>query len=176
MKKIWWIILFGALALLVTAVLNLAFALRLLALGMTLLAVLGVALKIVTFRRARRITAPGLLTSMGLSIFVFAIYLLVLGVALPAMLFLLGFFAGFWVGWLWAGTESLLREEDGVKVRGAWLSLLIWAGIFLATQFLTVVTGQVPLGMAILMLLGTGITVGYSLKQLFGYFRLRRIQ
>lgn len=172
MKKAWWLLVLLVPALLVTAVCNFALAMRLLAVLLTALGFVGVLIKTVTFRRPRRITALGLITSMGLSVLILGIYLLVLGVALPLILFFLGFAAGSSLGWLWAGTGQLLREAGEIKSRGTWLSLLVWAGIFLTTQFLTLATGQVPLAMAVLMLFGTGITVGYGSRQLAGYFRL----
>lgn len=175
MSKIWWFLLAVVVALAVTAIFNFALALRLLALALTALGFLGVLLKIVTFKRARRLTATSLFISMALSVSVLGIYLFVLGVTLPIMLFLLGFISGTWVGWLWAGPEQLLQEAGEIKSRGTWLSLLVWAVIFLTTQFLTVATGQAPLAMVVLMLLGTGIAVGYSLRQLGRYFRLRRM-
>ena len=145
----------------------------LLATGVFLLAVL---LVLLTFRRARRVTAAGLLVPVGMSLAVLALYCAILGATPRAVWVVVGLIGGGAAGALWARTHRLFRGGDGaVRSRANLWYLAVWASVLALNQLVAVVAGRSSRVLVGLLVFSTGIALGNGLALLRRLRRLRAV-
>ena len=87
----------------------------------------------------------------------------------PGILFA-GFLCGSLAGTGWGLTNHLFLESDTVCSQGNAWYLLVWAGLFAATQGVALITGRPPAVGLILLFAGTGLVVGQSGLTLVRFF------
>jgi len=147
--------------------------LRLFALAATGLFLLATAVMLLTFRRARRVTAVGLLVPALLSLAILALYCVLLGAAPSTAMFLVAFATGGALGSAWARTHRLFRGRDGaVRSQANIWYLAVWAAVLALNQFAVLAAGRSSRVLVGLLVLSTGIAVGNALVLLGRLHRL----
>ncbi len=120
----------------------LATFLRVISIGAVVLMVLSVAIMLLTFRKARKISPLMLSISVAISVLCLTIYLLILNVSMSFGLWLLALIAGGALGVAWSITNTLFNDAGTIKDRGNIWYLAIWAAVFAFNLLVTIITGR----------------------------------
>ena len=142
--------------------------------GMALFA-LSIVTMLLTFRKARKISAWSLAIGAVVSVFCTWIFFAMAGAPLSAAAIVLAIAAGAMVGVGWSLTNLLFIDGNTVRARGnAWF-LAVWALSLMMTQAAALAGGRTPYAVALVSFLGMGLAVGNSMGLLARYFRARRL-
>ncbi|HRK25065.1 MAG TPA: hypothetical protein PLQ11_08950 [Beijerinckiaceae bacterium] len=133
--------------------------------GMALFA-LSIVVMLLTFRRARTLSAWALLFSALSSILCTGLMARFGGVSLATAMMVLSAVAGGLVGIAWALTNLLFVENETVRARGTLWFLAIWALTLLVPQAVALAGARTPQAMMILSFFGMGLALGNSLSLL----------
>ena len=140
--------------------------------GMALFA-LSIVTMLLTFRKARKISAWSLAIGAVVSVFCTWIFFALAGAPLSAAAIVLAIAAGAMVGVGWSLTNLLFIDGNTVRARGnAWF-LAVWALSLMMTQAAALAGGRTPYAVALVSFLGMGLAVGNSMGLLARYFRAR---
>ncbi|MDR3466263.1 MAG: hypothetical protein P4M07_10005 [Xanthobacteraceae bacterium] len=125
--------------------------------------VVSVAVMLLTFRQARDVQPVALLVSVATTV-VSALVSLWLAPLVPSGLVLIAALVlGGGVGVGWAFTTLLFIDGSHVRVRGTIWSLAVWAATFALNQIMATATGHASPAATILLIGGTGLSLGNTL-------------
>jgi hypothetical protein len=151
----------------------LATFLRVISIGAVVLMVLSVAIMLLTFRKARKISPLMLSISVAISVLCLTIYSLILNVSMSFGLWMLALIAGGALGVAWSITNTLFNDAGTIKARGNIWYLAIWAAVFAINQLVTIVTGRPPFIAIVMLLISTGLVLGNTGGILRRYYHVR---
>jgi hypothetical protein len=141
-------------------------------LGIVLL-LFSVLIMLLTYRKAKKISPLSLIFSMLISLTSLIIYMELLKVRLPILLWMAAFAAGGLMGIGWSLTSRLVWIKGLIKSQGDIWYLVVWALVFVVNQLIVLFTGR-PVQVAMIMLLtGTGLVMGNSSSTLIRFYHLR---
>jgi hypothetical protein len=151
----------------------LAMFFRVISIGAVVLMILSVAIMLLTFRKARKISPLMLSISVAISVLCLTVYSLILNVSMSIGLWLLALIAGGALGFAWSITNTLFNDAGTIKARGNIWYLAIWAGVFAINQLVTIITGRPPFIAIVMLLISTGLVLGNTGGILRRYYRVR---
>lgn len=125
-----------------------------------LLCALSIITMILTFRKEKRVSVLTLTFSILVSMITLLLYSSLLAVPVSQTIFSLLIGCGLLAGGAWSMTTKLSMNNGQVKKRGNIYYLLIWGGIFILNQLITIFTGRPPKVAILLLILSTGLVVG----------------
>lgn len=140
--------------------------------GMALFA-LSVVTMLLTFRKARKLSAWSLAIGAAVSVVCTWIFFTLAGAPLPAAAILLAVAAGAMVGVGWSLTNLLFIDGGTIRARGNIWFLAVWALSLMMTQAAALTGGKTPYAVALVSFLGMGLAVGNSFGLLARYARAR---
>lgn len=142
--------------------------------GMVLFA-LSVAIMLLTFRKARRLSPWMLLTSATISVVCTATFFALAGAPLSRLMVVLATAVGAMVGIGWSLTNLLFVDGGSVRARGNLWYLAVWGLSLALTQVAALAGGRTPYAVAVVSFIGMGVAVGNSLGLVLRYARAQRL-
>lgn len=134
----------------------------LLGLAGTALLVLSVAVMLLTWRRARRVTAWSQIVPVLVSVVTVAIFVATVPSRTEPVVLLASAAFGVLAGGVWALTDRLSTEGGRVLGTGTPWHLVVWAGVLVVNQAVALVGGRGPAVTMTLLFLSLGLVVGRS--------------
>jgi len=148
-------------------------AMKLVSVGATLLFLAGVALMLLTFRRARNLKTSSLVVPMAVSLLVLVLYGAFLGATPSIGWLILGLLFGGVLGALWARTHRLFVAGGRVRSQANLWFLAIWALVLSLNQLVLLVSNRSSRVLVGLLVLSTGVALGNGFVLLRRFRRLR---
>ena len=148
-------------------------AMKLVSVGATLLFLAGVAMMLLTFRRARTLKTSSLVVPMVVSLLVLLLYGVLLGATPGVGWLLLGLLVGGALGALWARTHRLFVAGGHVRSQANLWFLAIWALVLSLNQLVLLVSNRSSRVLVGLLVVSTGVALGTGLVLLARFRRLR---
>ncbi len=146
---------------------------RMLSLGSTALLIGTVTIMVITFRKAKTVSAVSLTISMLVSAFCLMIYSRLINADVSNLSSIMALCSGLVIGVGWSLTSRLLLTPKGVKRRGGIGYLIVWGGIFAMNQITSLVTGRPPRLAMVLLFMSSGLMIGHNLSLLMRSERLK---
>jgi hypothetical protein len=129
----------------------------------TALFALSVAMMLLTFRKARRLSAWMLVLGAGASVVCTGLFFAVTRTPASASVVVLAAGAGLLVGIGWSLTNLLFVDGADVRARGNLWFLAIWGVTLALPQLAGLTGGRTPYAVAVMSFVGMGLAVGNSL-------------
>jgi len=134
----------------------------------------SVAIMLLTFRKAKKISPISLSIAIVTSLVCLVIYSYLLNVKISAGILVFTMLCGGMIGVGWSLASSLFLEKGIVKYKGNVWHLAVWGMVFILNQLVTIITGRPP-QIAILMLIAsTGLVMGNSGSTLARFYHVRK--
>lgn len=141
----------------------LATFLRLVSWAGVIMMLLGAAVMILTFKRARDVVPAALLASLTAALIATFISLAFVRFLPPGGWMLIAVLAGAAIGAVWSRTTLLFVDERRLRIKGTIWYLAVWALTLALNQGVAIVTGRTPMTTILLALAGAGIACGNTL-------------
>jgi hypothetical protein len=129
----------------------------------TTLFVLSVAMMLLTFRKARRLSAWMLVLGASVSLVCTSAFFALTGTSASAAAVVLAAAAGLMVGIGWSLTNLLFVDGADVRARGNLWFLAVWGVTLVLPQLAGLTGGRTPYAVAVMSFVGMGLAVGNSL-------------
>jgi hypothetical protein len=123
----------------------------------------GVAVMILTFKKAREVVPAALLVSLAAALIGTFVSLAFAQTVPHRTLVLFALIVGGVLGAVWSRTTLLFVDGRSIRMRGTIWYLAVWALTLALNQSVAIVTGRTPLATALLALFGAGIAIGNTL-------------
>jgi hypothetical protein len=170
----WLYIVIGVVVVLLAplAALNFPLFLKVVSFGGTALFIFSIVIMLLTFRKAKKITPSSLAISAVMSLLSLFVYSFLLGARFPAWVGATSLTSGALIGAGWALTTPVHVKNGVVEREGTLWYLLVWGLIFAFNQLATTITGRPPQVAMMLLLLGTGVSVGNGGSLIAMFYRV----
>ena len=129
----------------------------------TALFALSVAMMLLTFRKARRLSAWMLVLGAGASIVCTSVFFAVTRMPASSGVVVVAAGAGLLVGIGWSLTNLLFVDGADVRARGNLWFLAVWGVTLALPQLAGLTGGRTPYAVAVMSFVGMGLAVGNSL-------------
>lgn len=146
---------------------------RLISILCTALLVLTITTMVLTFRKAKNVSASSLAISMLVSGISLLIYSRILNADIGQITSIVVLCSGAMIGIGWSFTSRLMLTKTGVRRRGGLGYLIVWGSIFALNQLTALLTGRPPQIAMILLFMSTGLMIGHNLSLLIRAEKLK---
>ena len=134
----------------------------------------SVAIMLLTFRKAKKVSPISLSIAIVTSLVCLVIYSYLLNVKISAGILMFTMLCGGMIGVGWSLASTISLEKGIVKYKGNIWHLAVWGMVFILNQLVTIITGRPP-QIAILMLIAsTGLVMGNSGSTLARFYHVRK--
>jgi hypothetical protein len=140
----------------------------------TALFILSVAMMLLTFRKARRLSPWILAVGTGVSIVCTSVFFTLTGTPAATAVVVLATGAGLMIGAGWSLTNLLFVDGDEVRARGNLWFLAVWGVTLVLPQIAGLMGGRTPYAVAVMSFVGMGLAVGNSLGLMARWRAARR--
>jgi hypothetical protein len=136
--------------------------------------VLGVALMLLTWRKAKYVKPKWILFGQIVALLALVVFTVLSHNPLGKWLWMIIFIAGLAGGYYYGRTVQVKKSESGIMMNYTLPYVITWGGLLFITQFVTISTGRVPIIVLGLAVLNTGLNLAMNGQVVWNYNRMKK--